>query len=240
MKTVANESVQPYFTSVGRNSKLLLNVPPTRDGLLHATDVARLAGCHDRLRQMFGVDLAGGKRVVWQRTGARTATADLDLGRDVQVTIVRLEEDVAKGQAVARYSLAGFERRRMARADEGATIGDARLDRFAPTVLRRIRLTIEEAVSAPEPLADRGLLTGSSSLTGTFRAGTTSRPAADPAEHVVHVAEIHHLDQVAVEVLREEERVAARRSLGLADALDAFADQVVVPLLRVADVERSA
>jgi alpha-L-fucosidase len=30
--------------SVGRNSKLLLNVPPTRDGLLHATD----GGCGRR------------------------------------------------------------------------------------------------------------------------------------------------------------------------------------------------
>src|SRR4051794_9333800 len=31
-----------YFSSVGRNGKLLLNVPPTREGLLHPTDVARL------------------------------------------------------------------------------------------------------------------------------------------------------------------------------------------------------
>ena len=34
--------VNLYFTSVGRNGKLLLNVPPTRDGVLHPTDVARL------------------------------------------------------------------------------------------------------------------------------------------------------------------------------------------------------
>src|SRR4029079_8844613 len=27
-----------YFRSVGRNAKLLLNVPPTKDGLLHPTD----------------------------------------------------------------------------------------------------------------------------------------------------------------------------------------------------------
>ena len=36
--------VNLYFTSVGRNSKLLLNVPPTRDGLLHDIDVERLSG----------------------------------------------------------------------------------------------------------------------------------------------------------------------------------------------------
>ena len=32
-----------YFLSVGRNANLLLNVPPTTEGLVHATDVARLA-----------------------------------------------------------------------------------------------------------------------------------------------------------------------------------------------------
>lgn len=148
-----DQLVDLYFQSVGRNSKLLLNVPPTPDGLLHQTDAERLAGCHERLRQMFGVDLAGGKRVVWQRTGARTATADLDLGRDVQVTIVRLEEDITKGQMVARYSLAGSSGEGWRELTRGTTIGYARLERFAPTVLRRIRLTIEEVVSAPEPLA---------------------------------------------------------------------------------------
>ena len=44
--------VNLFFTSVGRNSKLLLNVPPTRDGLIHAVDAERLAGMRTRLREM--------------------------------------------------------------------------------------------------------------------------------------------------------------------------------------------
>src|SRR5688500_12286566 len=36
----------------------------------------------------------------------------------------------------------------------------------------------------------------------------TQRP--QPIQHVIHVAEIHQLDQVAVAIAREEERVAAR------------------------------
>ncbi|HRP06897.1 MAG TPA: alpha-L-fucosidase [Gemmatimonadales bacterium] len=46
--------VQLHFTSVGRNSKLLLNVPPTRDGLFHSTDVARLTAMRRRLDEMIG------------------------------------------------------------------------------------------------------------------------------------------------------------------------------------------
>ena len=50
--------VDLYFTSVGRNSKLLLNVPPTRRGLLHDTDVARLAGMRARLDALFADDVS--------------------------------------------------------------------------------------------------------------------------------------------------------------------------------------
>jgi len=54
-----------WFTSVGRNAKLLLNVPPTRDGLLHATDVARLAALRARLvgEDRLEEDITQGQRV---------------------------------------------------------------------------------------------------------------------------------------------------------------------------------
>jgi alpha-L-fucosidase len=149
-----DELIDLYFQSVGRNSKLLLNVPPTPDGVLHHTDVERLTECHVRMQKMFAVDLASGIRVDWQRTGELTATAVVDFGRDVTATIVRLEEDITKGQRVARYVLAGASReggwRELAR---GTTIGHAKLDRFPPLMLNRIRLTIEDAVTPPEPLA---------------------------------------------------------------------------------------
>jgi hypothetical protein len=54
----------------------------------------------------------------------------------------------------------------------------------------------------------------------------------------VHVAEVHHLDEVAVDIARKEEHVPARRALGLADALDAFGAQVLVPPMGISDVER--
>jgi alpha-L-fucosidase len=145
--------VQLYFRSVGRNSKLLLNVPPTREGLLHETDAARLAGFHDRLRSMFDQDLAAGRRVTWRRSGERGATAEIDLGRLVDATIVRLEEPIERGQAVARYSFMGSADRSDWRAlSRGTTIGYARLDRFEPAKIRRVRVTIDEAVATPEPI----------------------------------------------------------------------------------------
>ena len=144
-----------YFRSVGRNSKLLLNVPPTRDGLLHATDVARLAGFHARLRGLFSEDLAKGRRPRWRSTGPTTAEGEIDLGRDVSIGTVRLEEDIRRGQRVARYTLSGSIGSAWQVLSKGTTIGYARLDRFEPVRVRRLRVTIDDAVEAPQPLAVR-------------------------------------------------------------------------------------
>ena len=138
---------------MGRNSKLLLNVPPTRDGLLHATDVARLAQLRAHLGGLFAEDFAAGRPVEWRVTGAHSAAAELDLGRTVTVGLSRLEEDVARGQCVARYALHGAQDagawRELAR---GTTVGYRKLDRFEPAAVRRVRVDVQDAVATPRRL----------------------------------------------------------------------------------------
>jgi alpha-L-fucosidase len=145
--------VELYFTSVGRNSKLLLNVPPMRDGLLHDADVARVAGMRARLATLFADDLAARRRVRWHRTGKLTAVAEIDLGRSITVGIADLGEDIARGQAVARYRLEASDGGQWRTLARGTTIGFRKLDRFDPVAARRVRLTIEEAVDTPQPVS---------------------------------------------------------------------------------------
>lgn len=56
----AENLVELYFSSVGRNSLLLLNVPPDSRGLLHENDVEALRGFRKRLDQIFETNLAEG------------------------------------------------------------------------------------------------------------------------------------------------------------------------------------
>jgi alpha-L-fucosidase len=144
-----------YCRSVGRNAKLLLNVPPARDGRLHANDVASLMAFQDLRRARFGEDLARGRRVEFRRTGDRTATAEVDLGRAATVEWIRLEEDITRGQAVSRSRLQTTDDTAWRDASAGTTIGHATIDRLAPSSVRRVRVTIEDAVAPPAPLAIR-------------------------------------------------------------------------------------
>ncbi|HEY7283822.1 MAG TPA: alpha-L-fucosidase [Vicinamibacterales bacterium] len=141
-----------YLSSVGRNSKLLLNVPPTRDGLLHDIDVARLTEFHQRRQSLFATELIGAKRIAWSAPGG-VQTGEIDLGRTAAASVVRLEEDIAHGQAVARYSVFGSDGSDWKPLSSGTTIGHARIDRFPTASIRRVRLVIDEAIGPATGLA---------------------------------------------------------------------------------------
>jgi alpha-L-fucosidase len=145
-----DDLVSIYLTSVGRNSKLLLNVPPTRDGLLHDTDVARLADMRARLDALFAHDVAARRRRDVRATAQNAATLEIDLGNDETIAFADLREDIARGQIVARYTLegqsAGGDWRTLT---SGTTIGYRKVDRFAPTTVRNVRLRAEGADAQP-------------------------------------------------------------------------------------------
>lgn len=147
-----DDLVDLYFTSVGRNSKLLLNVPPMPNGLLHATDVQRLAGMRRRLDALFTDDLARDRSPRWRQAGERGAVGEIDLGRTVTFRVSDLREDVALGQTIARWTLEGSDGDAWRTLVRGTTIGYRKLDRFPPARVRRVRLTIEDAVAPVRPV----------------------------------------------------------------------------------------
>jgi alpha-L-fucosidase len=145
--------VNLYFSSVGRNGKLLLNVPPTRSGWLHTIDTARLAGFRERLGTMFEHDLAGTARRTWRVTGPRSAELELDFGRPAPVAITRLQEDIALGQSIAKYTIHGAYDDAWRVLARGTTVGHTKLDRFAPVPVRRVKVVIEDSLTAPRAIA---------------------------------------------------------------------------------------
>ncbi|MBK8247633.1 MAG: alpha-L-fucosidase [Gemmatimonadetes bacterium] len=164
--------LQLYFTSVGRNSKLLLNVPPTRDGTWHANDLRALDGFAVRRRAIFTRDLAigasvksasalpgrGAARVVdgspdswWEASGTGdTATLELTLPRPETATVVRLAEPIATGQLIERFEVEALDAAGDAwwQVASGTTIGYARLARFDARRVQRLRVRLWSSLGA--------------------------------------------------------------------------------------------
>jgi alpha-L-fucosidase len=143
--------VEIYFTSVGRNSKLLLNVPPTRDGLLHDVDVSRLTGLRAQLDRLFANDITAGAAVQWQGSG-RGAVLEVRPPAAGRVAIVDLREDITRGQSVARYRVEGLVEGAWRPLSDGTTIGYRKLDRVEPVTVSRLRVTVDDAADAVQQL----------------------------------------------------------------------------------------
>jgi len=137
-----------YFSSVGRNSKLLLNVPPTRDGVLHDVDVARLLEFRTSRDAVFARNLAANAPTTWRRTGNHSAVLETDLGAARTMRVARLAEPIERGQVVSRYTLYGANDDWVP-LSHGTTIGYAKLDQIEPTRVRQLRLVIEDAEDEP-------------------------------------------------------------------------------------------
>jgi alpha-L-fucosidase len=69
--------------------------------------------------------------------------------------IVDLREPIAQGQAVAAYRLEGRAEAGWIALAEGTTIGYRRLLTLEPVRLSALRLTVTDAVRAPQPIAVR-------------------------------------------------------------------------------------
>jgi alpha-L-fucosidase len=143
-----------YLTSVGRNSKLLLNVPPSRAGLVDDVDRARLSGLRGHLDTMLGDDLATGRRRAWRHVDNGTATIEIDLGRLRAIGVVDLGEDITHGQWVSAWRVeaetapATGDWRTLG---SGTTIGYRRIERWTPVSASRVRVTV---TGAPRPSRD--------------------------------------------------------------------------------------
>lgn len=146
-----------YFKSVGRNCLLLLNVPPTTDGLLDERDVARLREFRAAIDQIFSQDFASGAEeadpIVDTDSGTyRVADEEIiiELGSEETFNVVRLEEPVELGQRVSAYRVDAWIDDAWSTVSRGTTIGYRKLDRLDSAVrTQRVRIVVESALAVP-------------------------------------------------------------------------------------------
>lgn len=173
--------VDIYYTSVGRNAHLLLNVPPDRRGLMHESDIRALRGMRGILNETFARNIASGARVTsaaegggrlsalvdddpataWAPVGGATDPAiEFDLGREETFDRLLLQENFRTGQRVEGFVLDVKGQEGWKEVARGTTIGYKRLLRFAPVTARYVRLRIVESRGRPE-IASFGLFLSS-------------------------------------------------------------------------------
>jgi alpha-L-fucosidase len=164
--------VDIYFSSVGRNSVLLLNLPADRRGLIHENDIQSLQGMRHILQEMFAENIARKSRIKVSEQNPHSAPSamldndnhsywtptknvpgtwvELRFHTPVRFDCLMLQENFREGQRVEEFSLEVYDNGRWGEVTRGTTIGYKRLLKCGPVTAKRIRLNIHSSRGIPQ------------------------------------------------------------------------------------------
>lgn len=167
-----------YFSSVGRNGVLLLNIPPDKRGLIHENDAKALKEMRRLLQATFAVDHAAGAKIkadtrardhgaalildgdartYWQaEPEASAAEITLTLEGSKTFDCAMLQEAFRTGQRIEAFRLEAKTPEGWKEFARGTTVGAKRLLRFPPVSAEAVRIVIESSRLNPT-LASFGL-----------------------------------------------------------------------------------
>ena len=169
VKTV-EQLVAYWFTSHGRNTAILLNLPPDRRGLIHETDAERVLLWHEKMTAIFACNLAEGAEVdapepVFPECGAGNLLKGNDdaiylpVARQPEITFTfagpvtfdcfRVDEVIELGHRIFGFALDVRQDGQWHTLLERKGIGFCYADRFPPVTAQAVRLRITEAEADP-------------------------------------------------------------------------------------------
>jgi alpha-L-fucosidase len=165
--------VNLYYQSVGRNSLLLLNIPPNSNGLFEPQDVQAIKEFRNILDETFKRNLADGNTDLKLTDGKletyTTLRVDewlvINFKKKITFDRAMLQENIENGQQVAEASLEYFDGSDWQPLSQFTTIGYKRLLRFQPVSATRVRFKVIDA-KAPVHLAEIGFFKASLKETG--------------------------------------------------------------------------
>ena len=138
----ADELVDMYYRSVGRNCNLLINANPDPSGRIPDADFERYQALGDEIRARFSNPVA-----VTQGSGE---VLELALPDSRPIDHVVLMEDISLGERVRRYEVEGRRPEGQWKPlCAGTAIGHKRIEKIDPTEVSRIRLRCLEYAAEP-------------------------------------------------------------------------------------------
>jgi alpha-L-fucosidase len=133
-----------YFNSVGKNSVLLLNVPPDKRSLIHNNDIRSLKGMKKTLDKTFRNNLLAGAASKVSGT-----TIEYTLSAPATFNVAMVQEDIKVGQRIEQFHFEAWDGKVWKTITGGTTVGHKRLLRFPAVTAQKIRFVSDASRSDP-------------------------------------------------------------------------------------------
>ncbi|MCU7548835.1 alpha-L-fucosidase [Chitinophagaceae bacterium LB-8] len=155
----AKNLVNLYYQSVGRNSLLLLNIPPNKDGLFEETDIRAIDSLRNILNETFAHNLVK-SRTKKELTDKKISTCIalkvneplvINLGKEQIFDRLLMQENIENGQSIKQGLCEYWDGSKWQVLKTFSTIGYKRLLRFNTIKSSKVRLTILQAKINHQP-----------------------------------------------------------------------------------------
>jgi alpha-L-fucosidase len=154
-----------YYQSVGRNSLLLLNIPPNQDGLLDTNDISAITVFHAILTETFAKNILApvvSKKLVDGKLNTAVPLAvgqplAIDFGKEQLFDRIVMQENIYEGQLIENGVWEYWNGTDWKEVKAFTTVGYKRILRFEPIHASRIRLTIKGAKRPKVELGEIGI-----------------------------------------------------------------------------------
>ena len=133
-----------YYESVGRNSLLLLNVPPDERGQIDPVDSTRLMEFRSALDAIFAKDLAEGAKI-----GRKKDTWTVTLKEPAAFNRLVLQEDLTLGQRIAAFTVEARVDGQWQTVAEETTVGFKRIVLLPDVTADAVRVRVDESLAKP-------------------------------------------------------------------------------------------
>ena len=155
--------VNLYYNSVGRNSLLLLNIPPNKKGLFAEKDVKSLYDFRSILDETFKENLAAGniiKTLTDKQLKSFVQLKDqqpyvLDFKKNISFDRISLQENIANGQRNEEALLEYWDGKTWKELSRFTTVGHKKLLRIPVITTSKVRITVLKS-KLPVQLAEVG------------------------------------------------------------------------------------
>lgn len=137
----AEQLANIYFNSVGKNSVLLLNIPPNKEGLIAKQDSINLAEYGQFLRQMYAENKLEETKT-W-KSKQQCESKIFDVKKEAKFNVIELAEDIRYGQRIESFSIEVLKNNNWETIAKGTTIGYKRLLRLPILNVEKIRINIQ-------------------------------------------------------------------------------------------------
>ena len=131
-----------YFSSVARNTNLLLGMVIDNRGLVPEPDRKRFAEFGGQIKKIFsnGIASANGD--------AKTLTVKIPHGK--AVNMISIMEDIKFGERVRKYKVEALREGKWSKIAGGTCAGHKRIERIGAVKASELRLTVEECADTPK------------------------------------------------------------------------------------------